>query len=154
MRPQIQNRVREIERFITRASDKNVPEDLQAALARFGAVLLCGFIERSVEIIIMDRLATRAQGRVLNFVKSHFQRGTNYDCEAIIQLLERFDVGWSQSFRRFIDANDEVKEGVSSMYGVRNSVAHGGTNSVGLARLQQLFSASQSLVGGLEEATK
>jgi len=153
MRPQIQSRIVAIEQYIVRASGKDVPEDLQGSLARFGTVLLCGFIERSVEIIIMDRLANRAHGRVLSFVKSHFQRGTNYDCEAISQLLERFDVVWCRKFRTFIDGNDDLRVGVSSMYGVRNSVAHGGSSSVGLIRLQELFAASQRLVHGLEEAT-
>jgi RiboL-PSP-HEPN len=108
-------------------------------LARHGAILLCGYVERSVEVIVLDRLNRRAHERVMQFVKSHFKRGTNYDCEAICQLLERFDTAWARKFRAFVEANDAVKEGLSSVYTVRNSVAHGGDQSLGARRLVDLY---------------
>ncbi|HVI32671.1 HEPN domain-containing protein [Phenylobacterium sp.] len=154
MRRQLESRVDQIERFIARAHDKDVPDDVRAALARFGAVLVCGFVERSVEIIVTERLKYRAQDRVLNFIKTHFQRGTNYDCEAISQLLARFDPEWYRRFCAFVESNDDVREGISSAYGVRNSVAHGGSNSMGLNRLREIFEMSKQLVEGLVRATE
>jgi hypothetical protein len=46
-----------------------------------------------------------------------------------------------------------VKEGVSSRYAVRNSVAHGGTMSVGIKRLRELLELSQRLIEGVVQAT-
>jgi hypothetical protein len=89
----------------------------------------------------------------LNFVKSHFLRGTNFDCAAIEQLLNRFDSGWYRSFQKFIEDNPEIKEGISSCYSVRNSVAHGGTMSVGSARLRELFDVSRRLIDAIARCT-
>ena len=98
MRHAIKNRERKLDEFFLRA--ENVTDDeLKSDLARFGAVLVCGYIERCVEIIVLERLTPRAQPRVLQFIKGHFKRGTNYDCEAICQLLTRFDQHWENKFR-------------------------------------------------------
>ena len=154
MRHQLDSRITEIERFIARATARDVPEELQSYLARFGAVLVCGFVERSVETIIVERLNRRAHERVLNFIRSHFKRGTNYDKDAIEQLLLRFDSNWYRNFRTFIESNQDVEVGISSLYGVRNSVAHGGTNSLEPKRLTELFDISKKLIEGLIKATE
>jgi len=154
MRHQLDQRFAALERYISRACGPRAPEDFAPDLMKFGTVLICGTIEQCVQIIIMHRLKTRAHPRVLNFVKSHFKRGVNLDCSAIAQLLARFDGEWSRNFENFVNDNDDVKEGISSVYGVRNSVAHGGSSGVGSKRLEELFNASKSLIVGVENATK
>jgi HEPN superfamily RiboL-PSP-like protein len=126
MRQELDSRFRAIEEFVEYSCSAGVPEQVQSYLFRFGTVLICGNIERSVEIIVLSRLKHRAHPRVLSFIKSHFLRGTNLDCAAVEQLLNRFDSGWYRSFCKFIEENPDVKEGISSCYSVRNSVAHGG----------------------------
>jgi hypothetical protein len=153
MFPQIASRIVQIDQFVAQASGKDVPEQIQSHLSRFGAVLVCGLIERSVEHVILERLAGRAHPRVLRFIRSHFQRGSNYDCEAIEQLLRRFDNEWGERFHDFVSNHDEIREGIASVYAVRNSVAHGGTNSMGLTRLKELFSVSKELIESLHACT-
>jgi hypothetical protein len=153
MQHALDSRTRQIDAFIRRLNSDSLPDDVKAMLARHGAVLLCGYVERSVEIIILDRLSRRAHGRVMQFVKSHFKRGTNYDCEAICQLLERFDTMWSKKYRQFIDSNDAVKEALTSVYTVRNSVAHGGDQSLGARRLADLYALCNQAVQAIVVAT-
>jgi hypothetical protein len=83
MRHQLEMRFKAIEAFVNDASTRQIPEQIQSYLFRFGTVLICGNIERSIGIIILDRLADRAQPRVLTFVKSHFTRGTNFDARRL-----------------------------------------------------------------------
>ncbi|MDF1585247.1 HEPN domain-containing protein [Marinimicrococcus flavescens] len=153
MQHQIDLRFHKLESFIQQSFAHDLSEEVQSYLSRFGAVLICGNVERSCEIIILHRLEKRAHPRVLNFVKSHFKRGMNLDCTAIEQLLARFDPGWQKNFKAFIDSNSAVEEGISSCYAVRNSVAHGGQMSVGKKRLRELFDLSKKLVDGIIEAT-
>ncbi len=101
MQRQLDSRFAEVERYIARVCAHGIPEELQSYLYRLGAIMICGNVERSIEIIVLDRLDRRAHPRVLNFIKSRFKRGTNYDCEAIEQLLVRFDEGWYKSLKRF-----------------------------------------------------
>jgi len=153
MQHELNSRFQAVEAYVTKARASTVPEEIQSYLFRFGTVLICGYIERSIEIIILGRLDRRAQPRILSFIKSLFKRGTNYDCHAIEDLLSRFDQDWKESFCIFIDKNPDIKDGVHSCYSVRNSVAHGGTGSVGSARLLELMQVSKRLIDGVVEST-
>jgi hypothetical protein len=77
--------------------------------------------------------------------------GRNYDCENILQLMSRFDSEWAKKFEKFVEENNRVKVGVSSCYAVRNSVAHGGGQSLGPAALRQFYDATLTLVAELEQ---
>ena len=153
MRLAIDSRKRQLETFFRRAGAAQTPEEMQSDLAKFGAVLVCGFVERCVELVVLERLSNRAHPRITQFIKSVFKRGTNYDCEAICQLLERFELKWSRDFRVFMHANDELVQSMNSAYTLRNSIAHGGDANRGLVGVKQLFSAALLVVEALILAT-
>jgi hypothetical protein len=50
----------------------------------------------------------------------------------------------------FVEENSRVKEVVASCYAVRNSVAHGGGQSLGPNALKQFYDATLTLVAELE----
>jgi len=153
MSPDINYRKQQLDKFFARAVNSSLPEETQSDLARHGTVLVCGFIERSVELVIMDKIKNRAQPRVLNFVRRHFQRGTNYDCETITQLLERFDLDWARRFRDFLGSRDDLVQSISSAYSLRNSIAHGATANPGVRRVTQLYGDAKTVIDGLFAAT-
>lgn len=150
---EIGNRERKLDAFFARA--KKVGDDeLKSDLARLGAVLVCGYVERCVEVVILNRLTTRAQPRVLQFIKSYFKKGTNYDCEAICHLLIRFDQGWETAFRSKIGKNDQWSTSLASAYNLRNSIAHGGDGNSALQGVETLYKDCKNIVVALIEATK
>lgn len=149
----VHSRVDALERYVTKVTDPKVDPELGSYLFRFGSVLVCGTLERSLELIILERLQHRAQPRVMNFIKSYFQRGTNYDCEAIKQLLMRFDSEWGRRFEVEIEKRASLSEGVSSCYAVRNSVAHGGGGSLGGTRLRELSDTCVAVIQIIEQVT-
>jgi hypothetical protein len=153
MRHAIESRERKLNAFFARAK-KTVDDELKSDLARFGAVLVCGYVERCVEVVILERLSNRAQPQVLQFIKSYFKKGTNYDCEAICQLLIRFDPDWEAAFRSMINKNDQWLSSLVSAYNLRNSIAHGGDGNKGLAGVEALYLDCKSIVVALEDATK
>jgi hypothetical protein len=153
MRHAIESRERKLDKFFARARTTD-DDELKSDLARFGAVLVCGYVERCVEVIILDRLSTRAQPIVLHFIKSHFKKGTNYDCEAICQLLIRFDPDWETAFRSLLKNNDQWLTSLSSAYALRNSIAHGGDSNTGISGIEAFYRDSKDVVAALIEATK
>lgn len=153
MNPAIASRKRQLDAYFARALDSKLAEEIQSDLAKHGTILICGFIERSVELIIMDHVKNRAHPRIASFVKAHFRRGTNYDCEAIAQLLDRFDPQWGENFRNFKNSRADITEMVSSAYTLRNSIAHGGSANRGIRGVIDLYQAAQELVLGLLSAT-
>jgi hypothetical protein len=153
MRHEIESRERRLDAFFARA--KEVSEDeLKSDLARLGAVLVCGYVERCVEVIVLNRLTTKAQPRVLQFIKSYFKKGTNYNCKAICHLLSRFDQSWETAFRSKISKNDQWSTSLASAYNLRNSIAHGGDVNSGLLDVEALYKDCKNIVVALIEATK
>jgi hypothetical protein len=151
--PAIESRKRQLDAYFARAVDPRLPEEIQSDLAKHGTILICGFIERSVENVIMDHVTSRSQPRIASFIKGHFRRGTNYDCEAIAQLLDRFDVAWGDKFRTFKGSRDDIVQAVNSAYELRNSIAHGGTANRGIRGVIDLFKAAKEAVDALDSAT-
>ena len=136
-----------------RAPLTQLPEEIQSDLARHGTILICGFIERSVELVIMDHVTSKAQPRIASFVKGYFKRGTNYDCEAIAQLLDRFDVDWGDKFRAFKASRYDIVQAVNSAYELRNSISHGGTANRAIRGVMELFKSAKAAVDALIVAT-
>jgi hypothetical protein len=153
VRHSIDLRKRKLDTFFKRVEDRNLDEQLVADLSRFGAVLICGFVEKCVEVVVLERLKNRAHPRVITFLKSHFRRGTNYDCKAIEQLLIRFDPEWAERFQTFCSQNEAHAEALDSAYALRNSIAHGGDGNRGLNGIKQLYSSAQEIVEALIWAT-
>jgi hypothetical protein len=112
--------------------------------------LICGNLERCVELLITERIGPRSAPQVASFLKSFFKSGRNYDCDEICQLLFKFDAGWGREFETYMKSHDSVKDGVASCYAVRNSVAHGGGQSLGPRALRQYFNATLDLVAELD----
>lgn len=148
--PAIQSRINQLDAYFEMATGQDLPDEMQKHLSKLAAVLVCGFVERSVEIIVLDRLVSRAHPKVLNFVKSHFKRGTNYDCEAIHQLLARFDPGWQTNFKIFMNDNDQIVASLTSVYGIRNSVAHGGDMNRSISGIKTIFEDCKTLVAQIQ----
>jgi hypothetical protein len=150
----VENRFGEVEKIVLAAQLRNLDPEIAARYCKLGCVMVCGAIERSVEILITDRVGSRSVPQVKSFLKAFFQRGTNYDCEQIMQLLYRFDSDWGHAFREFVDKNDRIKIAISSCYSVRNSIAHGGGQSLGPVALKEYFDGALSLIANLEQALR
>lgn len=150
---EIEQRFKRLEELVITAA-KEQDERTASYFCRLGSVLICGNIERCVELILMARIADRSPPQVGNFLRRFFERGRNYDCERICQLLYRFEPRWGHAFEVFLRDNDHLKESVASCYAIRNQVAHGGTQSLGPQILKQYFDASLNVVAELERVVR
>lgn len=151
MKLSIENRFREAEKLVIAAQSKGVDPEVAAYYCKLGCVMICGAVERSVEILIVERVGGRSVPQVSSFLKSFFKRGANYDCDDITELLFKFDSSWGHNFKDFIAQNEQVRSGVSSCYAIRNSIAHGGAQSLGPAILRQYYENSLTLIAALEK---
>lgn len=149
----IDQRFRRLEEQINLASNVD-DEELSANLSKFGTVLICGFVERSVEVVVLDRLSKKAHPRIINFVKSYFKRGTNYNCNAICQLLERFDPSWRDKFVEFMNKNEKEVDALSSTYNMRNRVAHGDDANISSYTLKERCLDAKKVIDALIVSTR
>lgn len=154
MQLQLDARYNALEKFIREAMGANIPDEVKSELYRLATVRICGYIERCMEIIIIERITSRAHPKVINFVRSYFKYGRNLDTKATAELLNRFESSWYRSFTDFVDNTAGVKEGVNSCYGLRNGIAHGGTANVSDVRVLQLLTAAKAMIDGVVLATR
>jgi hypothetical protein len=147
----IEQRFAELEKLVIAVQARDLDERTASYLFKLGSVLVCGNLEKCVEHLFIEKVGGESQPRVTSFLKTHFRIGRNYDCENILQLMFRFDSDWGRKFERFVEENGRIKESVSSCYAVRNSVAHGGGQSVGPSALKQFYDATLTLVAELEK---
>lgn len=154
MEHELSQRLGALSAYVDRVCAADAPEAHAPDLMKFGTVLICGAVEQCVQTVILHRLSKRAHPRLLTFVKSHFRRGANLDPTAISQLLAKFDGEWSRNFDRWVAENENVKDDIFSAYGIRNSVAHGGSSSLGSKRLRELHESAKILIDAVKNATK
>lgn len=150
----ISSRERKLDAFFERAKKRVTDDEVVSDLSKLAAVLACGYVERCVEIIVLERLNNRAHARVLKFVQAHFKRGTNYDCDAMCQLLERFDSEWSERLKKKLHTNERLASSLVSLYSIRNSVAHGGDQNRGISGIEIMYQDCKLIVSALIEATQ
>lgn len=148
---EVEQRFKALELLITSASAKGLDEQMASYLCKLGSVQICGNLERCIELKLVARVGKRSVPQISEFLKNYFKRGTNYDCDRLCQLLYKFDSEWGRKMEVFINSNSGIKEGISSCYAVRNSVAHGGGQSLGPRALRQYFEASRALIDELEK---
>jgi hypothetical protein len=146
----IEQRFIALDKLVRAAQTKGLDELTASYFCKLGSVLICGNLERCIELILSEKIASKSPPQVMSFLKAYFKRGTNYDCDQLCKLLYRFDPTWGRDFEEFVDKNSAMKEGISSCYAVRNSVAHGGGQSLGPRTLTQYYDASLTLVAQLE----
>jgi hypothetical protein len=145
----IEQRFIALERLVLAAEAKGLDEQIASYLAKLGCVQVCGNLERCIELLVVEKVGHAKAPKVTSFLRAYFKRGTNYDCDEISQLLFKFDSAWGSEFANYMTSNLEVKESIASAYAIRNSVAHGGTQSLGPRNLRQYFGASFKLVADL-----
>jgi hypothetical protein len=147
----IEHRFAALQKLVVAVQAKDLDEQMASYLCKLGCVLVCGNLEKCVEHLLIEKVGGESQPRVTNFLRTHFKMGRNYDCENILQLMFRFDSDWGRKFEKFVEENSRIKEGVSSCYAVRNSVAHGGGQSIGPNALKQYYDVTLTLVAELEK---
>ena len=147
---EIEYRFQQLEKLVVTAQQRGLDEEVAAYYCKLGCVMVCGNLERCIEILLRERVGRRSVPQVAAFLASYFKRGSNYDCDDIKDLLHRFDRNWGHLFEKFIEDNDLIRTSISSAYSVRNSVAHGGGSSLGPKVLKQYFDASFTLIAELD----
>jgi hypothetical protein len=105
----------------------------RALLVRHLCILVSGFLERSIDDALNNYAASNASPRFSRFVERRLGDHNNLNSEKILKILEDFDVFWRNHIEDFID--DERLEAINSIYGLRNSIAHGRDVSLSLGSM-------------------
>jgi hypothetical protein len=106
-----------------------LPEDeIKSRLAEYLCIRSSGLLENIIKQLVHEYMSTSAPREVQDYVNSKLKSVTNLDHNKLKAFLFSFSKEWHDEYDSFITT--EVAESLNSIYGLRNSLAHGGTNAV------------------------
>lgn len=124
---QIASRKQNLDSLFARLSTVTDPE-MQSHWARYLCVLVSGFIEDSVRILLTEYVKGKANKKISDYVMSQLSSFTNANTEKILTLTGKFSKDWELALRAEVD--DELKSAIDSTVARRHEIAHGKNSSI------------------------
>lgn len=126
----------------------------QAEWARYLCVLVSGYIEESLRVLLAQYTRTRATPVIQNFVWGEIKDITNCKTSKIANVLQRFNPTWKNDFLNDIQAKsrviDEIKNSVDSVIANRHQIAHGKNIGLGYAAISAYYDNVKKAVETLD----
>ena len=104
----------------------------QAEWSKYLCVLVSGYLEEALRILLEEYVSQTASPNVKNFIAQEIERITNCKTTKIETILERFSLDWKHEFSTKI--TDKIKNSINSIVDNRNSLVHG--KNVGITYTQ------------------
>ena len=130
---------------------KILPEDLelQAHWARYLCVLVSGFLEKSISLILKEYTKNNSSPCVVNFVEKKIGRFQNAKMERILELIASFNSDWANALKK--ELSDETKDSVDSIVANKNNIVHGASVGITYSRIKKYYEDSVILIEKTEK---
>lgn len=121
----------ELDALISRAAVA-ADVEIQADLVRLYCVRLTGFLEQMCMESGRSLINRMSGNAAKNWGHAHLEKSFNPTKDKLSQFVGRFDSGWKEHLDIFL-SKDERGQSLNSLVGIRNQIAHGRSQGVGLA---------------------
>lgn len=128
---------------------KDLEVEDQARLAELMTIWASGYLEAACRQIVSSYAERRAEPGVVRLVNLQMRRFTNPKMGPILDLVHGFEREKAKALRDFVD--DEIKESVNSIVGIRNDLAHGRRASVSVGQIVRHFERARRLMAHLDK---
>ena len=147
--PQITSNKDRLDFLFTKIED--IPEDLelQAHWAKYLCVLVSGFLEKSVSLILKEYAERNSSPIITNFVEKKIGRFQNANMKKIMQLIMSFNSDWADTLEK--ELSGETKDSVDSIVANKNNIAHGVSVGITYAQIKKYYENSLVLIERIEE---
>lgn len=120
-------------------STRRLPDsdETRSHWARYLCVLVSGFIEESVRVLLTDYSSTHADKRIQNFIAYRLIRVQNPKVGVILDLLGNFDESWRDNYATQI--RGELGAAIDSVVAVRHEIAHGKSTGISVVTISDYW---------------
>lgn len=125
--------------------------ELQSQWARYLCVLVSGFLEASLRIVISEYARKRATDDVGNYVESQLSEFRNPNMERILKLVRSFNPAWADELEATVEG--EIKDAVDSIVSNRNIIAHGDDVGISFSRISDYYKRAVKVIDWLNDKT-
>jgi hypothetical protein len=120
-------------------------EEIKSHYARYLCILLSGYLEESIKIIIRDYSSMKASPNLSNYINTSLHNLTNLNCEKIGNTLSYFNNNWKDKFENSLTG--EEKDSIDSVVANRHLIAHGQNVGVSYVRVKLWYKNIICVVG-------
>jgi len=123
--------------------------EMKSHWSRYLCVLVCGFIENSVELCLSEYSRRSASPFVSNFVSAKLRGFQNPKMGAILDLLGSFSPDWRAQIESATQG--QLSDSVNSIVGNRHKIAHGDSVSLSIGSLTAYYKDAVAVVELLQK---
>ena len=141
---EIDDQRKKLDAMFERSRDLPDDPEIKSHWAKYLCVLVCGFLENSVELCLCEYCKHRSSPPIQNYVRSQLHYFQNPKMDEIIRLFGSFNSDWQT--RLETECSGELSDAVNSIVGNRHKIAHGGSVSLTIGGLQKYYHKALKVV--------
>ena len=134
---EIDAQIKRINALFDRAQDLSSDPELLSHWAKYLCVLVCGLLENSVELCLVDYFQKRGDENINNFVSTKLRSFQNPKMGKIVELFGSFSKTWEEDLKERSDGR--ISDAVNSVVANRHLIAHGGTSQLSMSALRGYY---------------
>lgn len=138
-----------IDNLFSKVASISNPSD-QSEWSKYLCVLVSGFIEESLRVMLEEYTKTHSQPNIQNFVEKQIESITNCKTIRILEILRKFSQGWADDFSNQIQTQslttDEIKNSIDSVISNRHNIAHGRNVGITYATMCNYYNSIKKAV--------
>lgn len=122
--------------------------EMQSHWAKYLCVLVSGYLETSVRIILTDYAKNKSSPLIANYVENQISGFQNAKMGKILDLLRTFCPEWAENVK--IATEGELKDAVDSIVFNRHKIAHGESITLSYTRVSEYYKKVKDVVDILD----
>lgn len=122
---------------------------LQQHWPKYLCVLVSGFVEVSIRILLVEYATSQSSPEVAHFVGQRLRMFQNAKMGKILELVGAFDVVKQLELADYVEG--ELKDAINSIVSNRHLIAHGQSVNISLANCKNYFDRAVRVIAKVEE---
>ena len=133
----IEAQQKRLDALFERARDMSNDAELLSHWAKYLCVLVCGFLENSVELCLIDYCRKRGDENMNNFVSNELRSFQNPRMGKILELFGSFSKTWEEDLKQHSEGR--ISDAINSIVANRHLIAHGGTSQLSMSAVKGYY---------------
>ena len=129
-------------------SSTTAPETTKAAVAQHICVSTNGYLEVYIRSSVKDIFRPRCDQNALRVISRTLDGYYNFKSEKVCKLFSDIWPEKTEQLRVYFKTNDQFSDAIGSIVGNKNTIAHRGSSSVTIARVQPWL---ETIINHLDE---
>jgi len=149
MNPNVHALTQRLDHVVTLADRIDADDELSAQYARYLCVLVSGYVEESIRVLLLDYATSRSNPEVTRFVQLNTKNITNLRPGKLKSVLEMFSPTWPETFDSLVA--EETTDALNSVVSNRHLIAHGKNTGLSLGRIKEYYRLLKPMVRTLDD---